>query len=401
MSHRIVYVGGLTSDQSLPGAVRTHTAGILRALDESPEVELVGVFASYGLPAYMPAQAHVLTAAPPRTAGGKIATALRYARFANRVIRRVRPRFVYCRFDPSLSPLIRSAGSGVITEYNDVFLDQIEFALRRGHWGRIASAIRASAAYRKAIEHIEERVFRSSRLVVCVTEGIAQHCARVAPSSNRLVLPNASNAQPSPRGSAPAVDGSEPLRISHVGTLTYWDGLEELLEALAVARQRCEGFRFVLNIVGTGSLRPTLEAQVVRLGLSENVVFSPPVAHPEALVVLEGTDVVPLLKTIASYGLSPIKYYEALAMGCIVVASDIPHINEGPGFAVRVVAYPLVVEEIADVLLRLHEDRAGIRALRPEIVRYARTHHTWRARVETLLGALRGSSEEAVPAVRP
>ena len=388
MAYKVIYVGGFSSDER--GAIGTHTAGILRALDEIPDVQVIGIFYSFSLPFYLPAKSLLFDSRRPNSAIGKIINIVNFATFVNRVIKDEMPDLIYSRFDPFSSIFFRNKRcSKFVIEYNDVFADQIQIRLQRGDWGFVGKMVRSSITYRLFLRYSEAKTFRRSDVVACVTEGLAQYCSSVSPSTKCVVILNASNAKPSSAfNPLPPCDTNQ-LVISHVGTLTYWDGLEELLDALVLAKSKNKDFRFILNIVGSGSLQAVLEDKVRNLGLSEYTVFTPPVPHREALKVLEQTDVVPLLKTISSYGLSPIKFYESLAMGCFVIASNIRHINEAPNYAVKTVSIPLDTNEIADAFITAYERRDQIRLSKQQIKNYAFRYHTWDARVTQLLEVLR------------
>lgn len=380
---KILYVGGTTASER--GAVGTHTAGVLRALDGHPNVELHGVFLSYAKPFYLPERTRLLDLPVPRRADEKVRGLLRYARYVRRMRRELGDVATYVRFEPFLCPTIVNERTCI--EYNDVFLEQIDIVARKGGWTPFGRWMRTSRGYQGAIQSSERYTFRRARLVVAVTNGLLDYCKKVCPSVAGLVVHNASDA--SPVDIRVGIGSEDELRLAHVGTLTHWDGLHELISAIAIARQRKPTSQIRLKVVGEGAIRDDLVRQVRELALTDVVSFHPPVSQAEARAAVEGADVVPLLKTIDSYGLSPIKYYEALALGRTVIVSDIPHINEGPAFTSRVVKFPLDVAEIAGVLLELHANRERIRAAREEIAGYAQAVHTWDARVAALVAAMR------------
>ena len=100
-------------------------------------------------------------------------------------------------------------------------------------------------------------------------------------------------------------------------------------------------------------------------------------------------DVVPLLKTIEDYGLSPIKFYEALAYGKTLIVTNIPHINELPDYAGCIVDYPLKIDQIALVLKNMFLNKAKIRINEKQIHDYAMEHHTWDNRIKELIKVLK------------
>jgi glycosyltransferase involved in cell wall biosynthesis len=379
---RVLYVGGVTSAQK--GAVGTHTGGVLRAF-QSLGVELHALFLSDQIPDYYDGPMTVVPASAGRGLRKKVADRVRIARAARKRSRDYD--YLYTRYDPVTASMV--VGENVILEYNDDFMDQIRFAVARGQYGRLATAIRGSAAFEAAAAKVERRCFAKARLVVGVTQKLCDIVSRREPRSRTFCMLNGSDAaycaDLDPR------HGDAVLRLGHIGTLTHWDGLEELVKAIALFRATHPSRHIRLIVVGdVGGLKPRLHALTEELELADLVEFRPSGDHRVALAALHEVDVVPLLKTIASYDLSPIKFYEALCVGRFVLCSDIPHINELDSRNGIVVAFPLDVGEIARALAELHdrigEIRGGFAARSLE----AQQAHSWRNRVAGLIAVLAG-----------
>jgi glycosyltransferase involved in cell wall biosynthesis len=214
-----------------------------------------------------------------------------------------------------------------------------------------------------------------------VTEGLLNYCNGIYKSSKYVILNNATNVKIT--GNIEKINGK--LKLSHVGTLTHWDGLEELIDALIIAKKIEKNFDFEFTIIGDGSLSKTLKNKITINNLSNQIKLKSSIPHTEAITHLLNIDVVPLLKTINTYGLSPIKYYEALGLGCYLIVSDIKHINEVPKFAGTIVSFPLDINEIALKLIYIFSNISEIRQKRKDIVNYANENHTWDMRINTLL----------------
>jgi len=71
--------------------------------------------------------------------------------------------------------------------------------------------------------------------------------------------------------SLPAPAQHEPLRILSIGRNLYWKGFQYGLEAAALLKQR--GIPFTYTIVGQGPFARHLQSKVLRLALSDDVVF--------------------------------------------------------------------------------------------------------------------------------
>ncbi|HEY9461186.1 MAG TPA: glycosyltransferase [Paralcaligenes sp.] len=375
---KILYIGGFESDEK--GAIGTHTAGILRALDESDFFDLHLTNISSAKPHYLPRNLHEYYLPKPANKIAKIFAILKYALYVKKIIKKIRPDFIYLRFDPFLTPLLTVRKTKSLVEYNDIFLDQILFTSKKKYWGYWGTKFRNSGIYKRIIRSSERYTFARAHMVIAVTDGILKYCINIKPDANGIVLHNASNAF----CDITAPSQNEALILSHVGTLTYWDGLEELIEAINFALVKAPETRIRLNIVGDGPLQPRLKGIVHSYRLENVVRFYSSVTHDQALNFVQSSDVIPLLKTIYTYGLSPIKYYEAMASGCHILVSDIPCINEATEYVGTVVSYPLKIKEIGDKIIELSQKKEDIRKNRKRIQAYAFENHTWDSRVQLL-----------------
>lgn len=384
---KLLYVGGFASAQK--GAVGTHTLGILRAFQQSG-VELHAIFLEDQVPEGFDGPATIIPACRRPGLHKKLIDRFRIARAAARMAGGFD--YLYERYDPFISPLI---GRGdLILEYNDDFIDQIKFATASGHFGRFGALVRGSRLYTSLFKSIERYCFRRARLVVCVTQRLCETVSRREPESRTFCMLNGSDASYDPALDPGRRD--DVLRLGHIGTVTYWDGLKELFHGLAEFRAANPGKRAEVLIVGFGDLKPELISLAERLALDDVVEFRPSVGYREALACLHEVDVVPLLKTISSYDLSPIKFYEALCAGRLVLCSDIRHINEVDPEPGIVVGFPLNVGEISQAIASLHARLPEIRAGFEARSRSAREAHSWKNRVSSLIEAL--ASERGSPA---
>jgi glycosyltransferase involved in cell wall biosynthesis len=389
---QMLYVGGPTAAEK--GAVGTHTSGVINALTRRGDVNLHGAFCEGALPSALPSDIEQFSRSKLSKKLGKIGKILsffEYSFFIRKLLRAKQSDYVYVRFDPFFCfVLILVLGkSRIIIEYNDIFMDQIRFAADKGEWSGLSKTIRLSPFYRYFVHKSESLVFSKSHLVVAVTEDLLKYCKSRCHRLKGITVFNATDLKFSefPKSiNAP----TEVLKLAHVGTLTYWDGLEELLLSLKKAQERARDFRFELIFVGDGKMRAQLETLVDTLGFGSNVRFLEPIERSKAVEVLKSTDVVPILKTIVGYGLSPMKFYEALGAGCHVLASDVPHMNEESPEYVTNVCFPLDIEEISEKLIFIFHNLKHIRGQKMAVSKYAQDHHSWEARVEALINSIEG-----------
>jgi len=380
----VLYIGGLTANEK--GAVGVHTSGILKALEKKLGASVQGVFYSFAQPAYSLKRVIIFDAPIPLGIFYKIWIRISYIRFVNALLKNKKFDLIYTRFDPFVTPFIRKNGARMAIEYNDIFMDQIKFVVEKGEWTGLNKKIRSSWLYENFILSAEKKSFFSADRVVCVTSALVDYCDSVSSSKKGLLIENASDVDYYNVKELVTYDDDQ-LIMSHIGTLTYWDGLEPLINALYLCKMENSDFKFRFNIVGSGAVYNRIRLLCNKYDLNSDIQFSPPVIHSEAVRYLKNTDVVPLLKDIDTYGLSPIKFYESIAMGCFIIASDIPHINNFPDYVGMVVSYPLDEGEISNALYYAFKNKKLIRERKEKVLEYAHANHAWDSRVKTLLEA--------------
>ena len=117
--------------------------------------------------------------------------------------------------------------------------------------------------------------------------------------------------------------------VGYVGSLLQYEGLNFLLEAVAQLPQLLRNNLAVL-IVGDGAMRSSLELQAQELGLSHMVQFTGKVPMDEVNDYYSLIDIAPFPRISAEVCemISPLKPLEAMAMGSVVLASNVRAIAE-------------------------------------------------------------------------
>lgn len=209
--------------------------------------------------------------------------------------------------------------------------------------------------------------------------------SRGVPAERVTVIPNAADAAflghlPDVRGlrSRLGVTPGDVL-IGSVSTLNAYEGLDDLVRALAILIRRRLPARLLL--VGDGPSRGPLERLAEHLGVGDRIAFTGRVPHAEILAYHAVIDVFAVPRTAARVCrlVAPLKPVEAMATGRAVVVSRLPALTE----LVRHGVTGLTVDPehpgaLAEALGGLCEDPD----LRRELGRNARTwtaeHRTWR-----------------------
>ena len=117
--------------------------------------------------------------------------------------------------------------------------------------------------------------------------------------------------------------------IGYVGSLAQYEGLDYLLEAVSYLPLPIKNKISVL-IVGDGQMRSTLEAKTSELGLSQIVKFTGKVPLEQVNDYYSLIDIAPFPRISAEVCemISPLKPLEAMAMGSVVLASNVRAIAE-------------------------------------------------------------------------
>lgn len=233
-------------------------------------------------------------------------------------------------------------------------------------------------------------VFQRASAVIVVSPHLARRAAASGAHPARThVLPNAVDsafaaAKPDPAKarSAFGLDACDAV-IGYVGGLVAWHRLDRLFDVCATLLPEFPHLRIL--IAGRGPLEEALKAHAKQLGL--RVVFSGSIPHARIPEVLSACDVAVVPHSNAYR--SPIKLFEAMAMGRCTVAPDTEPVR-------------MVAEDGIHALLFDPESAASLRAalarglaepsLRETMGAAARervlSRHTWEHNARATLAAL-------------
>jgi glycosyltransferase involved in cell wall biosynthesis len=188
------------------------------------------------------------------------------------------------------------------------------------------------------------------------------------------------------------------LVVGYLGNLDHWrEGIDVLLRAVAELRRQGREDVAVL-VVGDGTRRPELEGLAQKLGLGDRAVFTGRVPHDQVAQSYSQMDlfVNPRRDERAARLITPLKPYEAMALGLPVLVSDLPALREIVDPPARGAVAPAGdVGALASAIARLLDDPAE-RARVGEAGRdWVRRERTWtangpryRAAYERILGPL-------------
>lgn len=237
-----------------------------------------------------------------------------------------------------------------------------------------------------------------AEVVVCVSEPVADWVRGLggAVPTSVHVIPNGVDTRrftPMEIRPRPSI-----FTVGFVGTLKPWHGVEDLVQAVALLRERDPSYR--LLVVGDGPERPRLEVLADRLGLSGAVEFTGATAPQDVPAHLARMDVaVAPYPPSQDFYFSPLKIYEYLAAGLPVVASDVGTVTDlltGTGAPIGMLYQPGSLVDLAGTLVGLRYDPT----LRAELGRRGRRAmvdgHDWAHVLERTLDhseVLRGTTQ--------
>lgn len=208
----------------------------------------------------------------------------------------------------------------------------------------------------------ENRAMQAADAVITIGESMrADIVARGVPAERVFVLPNGVDPEAfQPMDADPALRRRYGLEgktvFGYVSNLDHpREGQELLIDATAALLRR--GRKVACLIVGDGGRRPELEERARKAGVGGAVVFTGRIPHAavRAHYALLDVFVVPRRNDRASRYVTPLKPFEAMAMGKPVVVSDLPALVEIAAPGERGLAFP-------------HDDAAGLAATLEQLI---------------------------------
>lgn len=128
-------------------------------------------------------------------------------------------------------------------------------------------------------------------------------------------------------------------RIGYIGSIVPYENLTLLVRAAKALKD--EGLRFDVRIIGDGNAAANLRALVKKLGVDDVVSMPGRIPHQQVGDEYAKMDIMvyPRKSTLATDIVTPLKPFEALAMGKAVVVSDIPPLREISGDGSRALLF--------------------------------------------------------------
>lgn len=234
------------------------------------------------------------------------------------------------------------------------------------------------------IARMEADAARGATKVLAITSALKAELVERGVDEEKIVLvPNGVDTErftPLPRDEelAAQLGVTGKTVIGYVGTVVDYEGLDLLLGSASALKRRREDFHVL--IIGDGAKLEELKASAAAQGLDDVVTFTGRVAHEDVERYYSIIDVTPFprLPLPVCEMVSPLKPFEAMAMGKAVIASDVAALAEivTPGQN-GLLHSKGEVESLTEQIEPLLEDRELVQKLGEQARRWVVENRDW------------------------
>jgi glycosyltransferase involved in cell wall biosynthesis/SAM-dependent methyltransferase len=208
----------------------------------------------------------------------------------------------------------------------------------RGLWELTLLSSRPDAADSELFQmqvRLETQAALDASLFFAITGALRdEFIGRGVPAERIVVVPNGVDPErfaPQPRDAEleAKLGLAGKTVIGYVGSMVAYEGLDDLLRAIAMLKERVE-IPFAALLVGDGQQLEALKAQAAQLGLMDIVLFTGRVGHDLVRRYYSLIDIAPLPRKPVRVCeiVSPLKPFEAMAMEKALVVSSVAALTE-------------------------------------------------------------------------
>ena len=274
---------------------------------------------------------------------------------------------VYCRdiFSSSCAILLKKLWKiPFVYEVNGILSDESRVRGSRG----------INIFLTRLLEYI---IFTNSDVFICVTEEIKRTIEEKYRNKKAYVVPNGANTTLfKPIENAAKLLGFDETAyyVVYVGSFAAWQGVDILIKAAADVVQAVPNVKILL--VGADGEKELLD-MVTDLNLTDTVVFTGRVAHPDVPLYMNVGDVCVTPKRPLLSGYSPLKLYEYMACGKPVVASRIRGFEIVETVRAGILVEPEEPVELSEALVHLLRSEDLRKEMGKNGRAYVVEHHSW------------------------
>jgi glycosyltransferase involved in cell wall biosynthesis len=176
----------------------------------------------------------------------------------------------------------------------------------------------------KFAKWIENYTWKNATHTLPVTNVLAEHLRLVGVEERNITVIHNGVNQAFIDGmlAKPINNSKKEIVIGFTGFIHPWHGMDKAIEAIAEHKE----LPLKLICVGDGNILPELKAQAEALGISDKIEFAGLVTRDKVLDYVEQFDIA-LQPDVTAYA-SPLKMFEYMAVGSVIIAPDCPNIRE-------------------------------------------------------------------------
>ncbi len=186
------------------------------------------------------------------------------------------------------------------------------------------------------IKRLEIDAAKSANIVITLTFALKEELVKRGIKSNKIiVLPNGVDTRsfyPLKKDTALMKTlniSKNEIIIGYIGSIVEYEGIDLLIEALSKLKDKnINNFKFLL--VGDGRYFDVIKLKIIELNIENLVIVTGRIPHEEVEKYYSLVDIAPLPRKSlpVSEMVSPLKPFEAMAMGKVVLGSDVQAIAE-------------------------------------------------------------------------
>lgn len=218
-----------------------------------------------------------------------------------------------------------------------------------------------------------------------VARGVARKKIRVIPNGAKVIKKFSAKSREQTRERFGVTN--DDIVVGFIGSITPYEGLGTLLEAISKARSK--GAPLKLVIIGNGSTRRILESKITQLGLQEHCQFLGQVTPSEAELLHSGLDIASYVRdsTPVAKIVPPLKPLQAMSSKVATIISDLPAMVElvgGTNTRAARICPPNNSNALAHILHELAENNQKREVLASEGYSWVAKNRNWSKLVQNL-----------------
>ena len=230
-----------------------------------------------------------------------------------KAIKTFKPEFIYERYN-----LYQPAGIWAAKLFNIPIILEINAPLveERSRYSGLS--------LKRLAKNIENYTWKGATHCLPVTDVLADHLrnAGVAEKNITVIHNGVRQAFIDEMISTPIDQNKNEIVIGFTGFINPWHGMDKAIEAIAEHKE----LPLKLMCIGDGKILNELKKQAEDLGVADKVEFKGLVTRDKVLAFVKQFDIA-LQPDVTAYA-SPLKMFEYMAVGSLIVAPDYPNIRE-------------------------------------------------------------------------